>query len=162
MTNSNSKTNPAQGAGIVYMMVNRRFLQRLIYRLMLISIVLLFAFPLNAAIYYVSATGNDANTGTSTSAPWRTLSKVNSFTPKPGDQILFKRGDTWTGTLTVKASGTSVAPITYGAWGEGAKPVITGFNQVTAWTNKGGNIWESANAVSSLPYLNIVLVNGKN
>jgi hypothetical protein len=158
MTNSNSKTNPAQGAGIVYMMVNRSFLQRLIYRLMLISIVLLFAFPLNAAIYYVSATGNDANTGTSTSAPWRTLAKVNSFTPKPGDQILFKRGDSWIGTITVKASGTSASPITYGAWGEGANPVISGFTTVTGWTNEGNGIYSKLLTVQSNP--EIVTVNG--
>jgi hypothetical protein len=158
MTNSNSKTNPAQGAGIVYMMVNRSFLQRLIYRLMLISIVLLFAFPLNAAIYYVSATGNDANTGTSTSAPWRTLAKVNSFTPKPGDQILFKRGDSWYGTITMKVSGTSASPITYGAWGEGANPVISGFTTVTGWTNEGNGIYSKLLTVQSNP--EIVTVNG--
>jgi hypothetical protein len=126
------------------------FLRKTFYRFLLTSTVVLFAYTANAANYYVSSTsGSDANPGT-ISAPWRTLTKVNSFTPKAGDQILFKRGDSWTGTITVKASGTSVAPITYGAWGEGANPVISGFTAVTAWTNKGGNIWESTNAVSTL------------
>jgi hypothetical protein len=96
------------------------------YQFLLVLIVVMCTYSLSAKTYYVSNSGNDSNPGTSDSLAWKTLAKVNSFTPKPGDQILFKRGDTWTGTLTVKASGTSVAPITYGAWGEGAKPVITG------------------------------------
>jgi hypothetical protein len=145
---------------IMTLFINRSFLQQLMYRLMLISIVFLFTFPLNAAIYYVSATGNDANPGTSTSAPWRTLSKVNSFTPKPGDQILFKRGDTWYGTITVKASGTSASPITYGAWGTGANPVISGFTTVTGWTNEGGGIYSKPLTVESNP--DIVTINGYN
>ena len=40
--------------------------------------------------------------------------------------------------------------------------MITGFTNVTSWANLGGNIWESNNAVSSLPTCNMVVVNGKN
>jgi len=51
--------------------------------------------------YYVSnTTGNDANNGTSSAAPWQTLSKVISASingPKirPGDTVAFKKGETW-------------------------------------------------------------------
>jgi hypothetical protein len=73
---------------------------------------------------------------------------------------LFKRGDTWTGTLTVKASGTSVAPITYGAWGEGAKPVITGFTTISGWTNEGGGIYSKV--ITSESQTNMVTIDGVN
>src|SRR5690554_1445367 len=69
-----------------------------------ILFALLF-FNSNATVYYVSSSGNDANPGTSEALPWKTLAKVNNFTPSPGDQILFKRGDQWSGNISVKASG---------------------------------------------------------
>lgn len=76
--------------------------------------------------YYVdSASGSDANAGTSTAAPWQSLAKVNATTLQPGDQVLFKGGSTWTGSLTVSASGTAALPITIGAYGTGW-PVING------------------------------------
>jgi hypothetical protein len=76
--------------------------------------------------FYVDATGgSDSNSGTSTSAPWQSLSKVNGTTFQPGDAINFKRGSRWTGTLQVKSSGTSSAPITYQAYGSGAAPQIS-------------------------------------
>lgn len=79
-----------------------------------------------------------------------------------GDSVLFQRGQTFTGTIIVSVSGTSGNPITFGAYGTGSNPVITGFTQVTSWTNLGSNIWESTNAVSTLSYLNIVTINGVN
>jgi parallel beta-helix repeat protein len=94
--------------------------------------------------YYVSSsTGDDSNSGTSVSSAWRSLEKVNSFTPKPGDQILFKRGDEWVGTITVKASGTSGSPIVYGAYGTGNKPKIYGSEKITGWTLHSGNIYKA-------------------
>ncbi|MEP7108366.1 MAG: PA14 domain-containing protein, partial [Ferruginibacter sp.] len=33
--------------------------------------------------------------------------------------------------------------VNYGAYGTGAKPVITGLSTVTGWVNLGGNIWEA-------------------
>jgi parallel beta-helix repeat protein len=81
----------------------------------------------NAATYYVDAVnGKDTNTGTSISAPWKSIAKVNSFSFKPGDNVLFKRGTTWKEQLTVKQSGTSSAPITFGAYGSGSAPLIDG------------------------------------
>ena len=116
-----------------------------------------------ATNYYVSSTtGNDVNSGLTTSLPWKTLTKVNATNFVAGDQIMFQRGDTFYGSLTVKNSGTAGSPIVYGAYGTGANPIISGFSQITAWTNLGSNIWESTNAVSTLSYLNIVSINGVN
>ena len=133
------------------------------FRNIFLTVLFLFVTWLGGATtYYVSNSGNDSNPGTSESLPWKTLSKVNSFTPKPDDQILFKRGDTWTGTIIAKASGTAASPIAYGAYDTGENPVITGFTPVTAWTNTGGNIWESTNAVSTLTTMNMVVIGGVN
>lgn len=47
-------------------------------------------------IYYVDHTaGNDGNTGTAESSPWKTMGKVNSTVFKPGDRILLKSGSVW-------------------------------------------------------------------
>jgi hypothetical protein len=78
-------------------------------------------------VYYVSSSqGNDANSGTSPSAPWQSLDKVNAAQLNPGDQVLFADGDTFDGQLTVNSSGTAAAPIVFGAYGTGAAPLIQG------------------------------------
>ena len=84
----------------------------------------------HAATFYVSSsTGNDHNTGRSSASPWATLHKV--FTSgqgavAPGDSILFLRGDTFTATGgdSWYTPGTAGHPISFGAYGMGAKPVF--------------------------------------
>jgi hypothetical protein len=103
------------------------------------------------ATYYVSNIGNDASLGTSQATAWRTLAKVNDTTFSAGDNILFRRGDTWSvATDTYLAcynNGTSLNRITYGAYGSGALPVLTarhtlaGWNTAGNWTNTSGNTW---------------------
>jgi hypothetical protein len=80
-----------------------------------------------AATYFVdSVSGNDANTGTET-APWKSLTKVNSTAFKSGDYIYFKCGQTWSAAL-IPVSGSSAGYVTYGSYGSGVKPVIRNFN----------------------------------
>jgi len=77
--------------------------------------------------YYIdSASGNDGNNGTSPSTAWRTLSKASNAALNPGDSLLFKRGGSWSGTLTMSESGTVDKPIVVTAYGSGALPVIQG------------------------------------
>lgn len=97
-------------------------------KLFLISLFILSSATMFAATYYVdSNVGNDANSGTSVTSPWSTISKVNGTTFNPGDQILFKKGTTWFNTtLNVTSSGTSTAPIVYGSYGSGELPVLDG------------------------------------
>jgi hypothetical protein len=77
--------------------------------------------------YYVSSlSGSDASAGTQ-SAPWKTLAKVYNSRSlfKPGDSILLKRGETWNEILNVAhQAGALGTPITYGAYGSGALPVV--------------------------------------
>ncbi|MBQ2677254.1 MAG: discoidin domain-containing protein [Clostridia bacterium] len=82
----------------------------------------------NGTTYYVdSLGGNDSNAGTSSSAAWKSLDKVNATTFKPGDNILFKKGGVWDGTLYPKGSGENGAPITISSYGDSlAMPLING------------------------------------
>ncbi|MBD3227626.1 MAG: hypothetical protein GF329_05500 [Candidatus Lokiarchaeota archaeon] len=95
--------------------------------------------------YYVDATnGDDANSGTSPGGAWKSIFKVNNYDFNPGDSILFKRGEVWREKLTITNSGTSSDPITYGAYGAGAKPMLLGSaerNAESDWVNTGSNIW---------------------
>ena len=86
--------------------------------------------------YYVSPTGSDANSGTSTSSPWQTIAKVQSFqgSLKPGSSVLFESGGVWSEELDITdMNGSSGSPITIGSYGSGALPVIDGGQ--TASTN---------------------------
>ena len=75
----------------------------------------------------MAAVGADTNSGTSTATPWQTIAKVNGSTFLPGDSVLFNRGDVWYGTaLVVPSSGSSGSPITFGAYGSGANPILKG------------------------------------
>lgn len=81
--------------------------------------------------YYVdSSAGSDANPGTSTAAPWKTLGKINGTTFSAGDNILLKGGSTWAGALNLGSSGTPTAPITLGSYGAG-RPRIDGNTTAT-------------------------------
>lgn len=77
-------------------------------------------------IYYVDPSGSDDSTGTSPETAWKTLSKINSATFSPGDQILFKSGSVWNDTLHIKNSGSAEAPIIIDKYGGDARPVING------------------------------------
>ncbi|OQY93813.1 MAG: hypothetical protein B6D37_10140 [Sphingobacteriales bacterium UTBCD1] len=128
---------------------------------------LLFANAIQAANYYLSSSdGNDSNTSTQAqnpATPWKSLDKLNSFfsSLRPGDSVLFKCGDIFYGKLVIGQSGNPGSPIVLASYGTGSNPVISGFTPVTSWTNIGGNIWESTNAVkSSNSMLNMVTING--
>jgi len=77
-----------------------------------------------------------------------------------GDQILFNKGETFIGTITVHNSGTSGNPITYGAYGTGANPIITGLTTISEWTNEGGGIYSKV--ITSEAQTNMVTVDGVN
>ena len=97
----------------------------------------------NATNYYVSNSGSDSNPGTSESLPWKSLDKVNAFTFSPGDQILFKRGDKWSGSIVVSTFWTVENPIIFGAYGTGEKPIIKGTTELSGWTHYSGNIYKA-------------------
>lgn len=81
----------------------------------------------SATVFFVdSRGGNDANTGTSPGAAWKSLEKINATTFEPGDQILLKSSSVFRGQLWPKGSGTEGHPIRVDMYGGGVKPVING------------------------------------
>lgn len=107
-----------------------------------VTVLLLFAASLNAQTYYVSSSaGSDANDGVSVATPLRTLSKVNALALTPGDTVLFRRGDIFSGELSAKP-GADGRPVVYGAYGGGNRPVIDGSVRITStgWSVSSGSI----------------------
>jgi parallel beta-helix repeat protein len=97
-------------------------------------------------IFYVSNSGDNSNDGLSSDKAWKTISKVNAEMSnfKPGDAILFKRGDIFNdATLNVSISGNADNPIVFGAYGTGLKPVFTSFKTLSNWTNEGNGIYST-------------------
>jgi hypothetical protein len=90
-------------------------------RLLVVSAAFaVFASNAQAATYYVSRTGSDANSGTSPATAWQTIKRVNNASLAPGDTVLFQGGSTFgDATLMPPASGTPAAPITFASYGTG-------------------------------------------
>ncbi|MFE2747724.1 hypothetical protein ACFXKX_25875 [Streptomyces scopuliridis] len=92
--------------------------------------------------YYVDArSGNNSNSGTSATTPWKTLSKVNTAALNPGDTVAFRRGESWNGSLTLSRSGTAAAPITVTAYGDAAAPTPVIGGAVTNCVTVQGSYW---------------------
>lgn len=124
---------------------------RLILRMhsILICIMVLISSTGWASTYYVSNNGSDNNTGRTTSSAWRTISKINGQSFSPGDNILFERGDTWREQLTIPSSGSADNHITFGAYGTGADPIISGSDVRSGFSRYSGNIWRCSSRTTS-------------
>ena len=118
-------------------------------RNLLFVLFLLIAFPkisFSKNYYFSSSSGNDSYSATQAqnpATPWKTIEKLNNSMSffNPGDSILFKRGEEFTGQIILTRSGTSVARLVISAYGTGKEPVIKGTMLVTGWTQYQGNIW---------------------
>src|SRR5450755_542592 len=75
---------------------------------------------ISGTTYYVSPTGSDQNPGTSPSRAWKTVTRVNDQSLRPGDGVLFQGGASFADSdLEPATSGTSASPIVFGAYGQG-------------------------------------------
>ena len=86
-----------------------------------------FEIPITQSnIFYVDSTnGLDTNDGLSPEKPFKTIDKLNTLTFIPGDEIRFKRGETFVGAFQPKGSGTEESPIKIGSYGDGeVKPKL--------------------------------------
>jgi hypothetical protein len=77
--------------------------------------------------YYISVDGSDSNSGKSQGKAWKTIGKVNMHDLSPGDQIRFRAGEKFEGTITLTSedTGTENARVTISSFGDG-KAVIKG------------------------------------
>lgn len=80
----------------------------------------------NATKYFISATGDDMQPGTSVATAWRTTNKVNSQTFQPGDCILFEAGQTFSGGIWLQGAGTAAQPIIVSSYGTGHATINSG------------------------------------
>ncbi len=105
---------------------------------------ILIPLSLQATTYYVSASrGSDDNSGRGQASAWKSIAKVNRSSFKPGDIVLFKRGEKWREQLKVPSSGTAAGPITFASYGLGPEPLILGSEIVSSWGSYGGSIYTS-------------------
>lgn len=112
--------------------------------LTLVGLVVTYSAVTAQTTYYVASTGSDTNDGRSIDKPLQSLSKVNSLSLQAGDVVLFRRGDTFQGSLLIRQSGTANKPIRYDAYGSGTKPLLTGSVPVRNWVSLGNNRWQAS------------------
>ncbi|MCY3022935.1 MAG: hypothetical protein NTW87_28495 [Planctomycetota bacterium] len=97
--------------------------------------------------FHVDATrGDDARDGLTPETAWRSLGMVNRAPLRPGDKVLFRRGEVWRGQL-VPRNGDATGVVFYGAFGEGAKPLLLGsvaMNRPEDWQPAGADLWATA------------------
>ncbi|NJY61819.1 hypothetical protein HC174_03490 [Salinimicrobium sp. CDJ15-81-2] len=78
--------------------------------------------------YYVSATGDDKNSGLTPNDAWKTIEKVNNTTIRPGDAVLFEGGKTFDGSLKFDSNdangGSNV--VTVSSYGTGRATISSG------------------------------------
>lgn len=75
--------------------------------------------------FHVASSGRSGAAG-SLDDPWSTVGDVNGADLQPGDCVWFRRGDTWSESLTPPSSGAPDRPIVFGGYGTGAPPRLTG------------------------------------
>lgn len=102
------------------------------------AVAVFLASPAVATDFYISeSVGNDSwsglqpdPNGSMTDGPKQSLAAASTLLDSvvgPGDRVLLRRGDTWSGDVSLNASaaaGTPAEPIVVGAYGTGAKPTI--------------------------------------
>jgi hypothetical protein len=104
--------------------------------------------PVSGTFYIDPADGNDNANGTSEGTPWQSY---RNRTFSPGSVILFKRGTVIRDALYTQ-DGSDAGYITFGAYGQGPKPVFMGSvpaNDAGKWTVESGNVWRYADGFSS-------------
>ena len=117
-----------------------------------IVLLLIISTDVYATKFFVDTlAGNDSFSGTShqvvkkAEGPWKSISRVNKHKFKPGDEILFRRGNVWRESLIVPSSGSEMNPIIFGAYGDGANPTISAAEDTSTmagrWIHREKRVW---------------------
>ena len=115
------------------------------YFVVFLFIVLTSASLSAGTVYYIDATGgNYSNGGLSPSSPLKMIDQVNRSSFLPGDSILFKSGQTHYGNMIFSSSGNTGMPITIGAYGGGAKPILNGSIVISSWTGPSNGVYSAS------------------
>ncbi len=143
-------------------------------RLFLIIVFLLLCSSAWATTYYVDNLVTDTNVASATpdfttynpatfettggtASVFKTIADINAFSGlAAGSTALFRRGQIWREQLTIPSSGSEGSPITFGAYGSGADPIITGANIMGSWSLESANVYKTALVTEP----KIVIING--
>src|SRR5262245_17985541 len=71
----------------------------------------LAAWPVIAVDYYFSGSGNDESGNGTKVSPWRTINKFNSLDLNPGDNVFFRAGEIFFGSLALDQNDTGTNSI---------------------------------------------------
>lgn len=94
---------------------------------------------------YLSADGNDNNSGATVDKPWKSIDKLNTALNGvlPGTVIYFRKGDVFRGEIALKNSGANNAPVKFTSYGTGDQPIISGAVTIDGWQHQSGNIYSA-------------------
>jgi hypothetical protein len=97
-------------------------------------LILLSAWPVFGATYYVKNGGNDNVNGLSDATAWATIAKVNA-TAKSGDTVYFRSQDTWTSATPPVL--TATAGVTYdgSTYGTGTRATLQATGNAITYPN---------------------------
>ena len=123
-------------------MIVKRPISKAFIILSLFAILLLvFSTSGFSTIYYVNTASTGTGDGTTQEitgehAAWKAISEITGLVA--GDSVLFNKGNEWRERLYNTTAGSDGSPITFGAYGEGADPIINGADVVATWTEYYG------------------------
>lgn len=85
-----------------------------------------------AVTYYLSPTGNNAASGTSPQAAWRTLARASAAVLRPGDRLLLQGRQRFSGQLTIGRAdgGSATRPVLIGSYGAGRATITSARNGI--------------------------------
>lgn len=106
-----------------------------------------------ATTYYVDNTITDTHVASATpdcsnydpstfacsggfASAYATVADINAGSFSAGDQILFRKGQTWHEQFTLPSVGSSGNPITVSSFGSGAQPMFDGADVQATWTSE--------------------------
>ena len=122
------------------------FIKTLLPSILLLSLSYSVSGQVTPVTRYIDATGgNDVNNGLSAQSAWKSLANINSSTFNPGDSILLKAGEVWTGSMVLKGSGNENNPIRIDRYGTGDNPVINGTGGLYTIYLYNREYWELSN-----------------
>ena len=99
--------------------------------------------PPGRTAFHVSPDGDDGNPGT-LDKPWKSIARAMAQNYRAGDQLLFRRGAEYFGSIDRVPAPDGSRRFLIGAYGQGSKPVITNaklLNHAAAWTMTAPGVW---------------------
>jgi hypothetical protein len=103
-------------------------------------IVILFAVKVTGQTFYISPSGNDNATGTSSGNAWKSISKLNNTTLAPGTTVLFEGGQSFNGSIYLDQNdaNSSSVPVIISSYGTGKALISSGNDKgFFAYNTKG-------------------------